>query len=697
MGRVLRWVASFLLVGVLAPAGAAAVVERPFTPRFTANEPGAIWITGSTLMTCPAAAASCAASQAGTATGAALSNNGYAMVPVDVDADPSTFSSSSSTFAPPAGYEVLFAGLYFGGRVTAGSGGAAAPNAAARGTALFKPAGGAVYAPVTGEVDDSTAITGAYVAFADVTDQVRAAGAGRYAVANVQSGTGLDRYAGWALIVVYRDPSQPLRNLTVFDGLASIGQSDPPLQVGVSGFKTPLSGPVRTSVGIAAYEGDRGSAGDRLALDGQLLSDAANPATNLFNSSVSFEGTNTVAQRLPPFVNGLGFDSDRIRADGVLGNGATTATLQASTTLDQYLIQAVTFTTDLSAPVLELDKTVADLDGGEVAPGDTLRYTLTVRNTGDDAATGVVVSDAAPPGTALAGGAATFDDLGTLAPGASATRTFDVVVDGGAPDGFAIENVARASGTGATAGRPVNAESPAVTSVVRRPPFAATLDVTPAVPTSGEPAVAEITIISAPGEPVEDAEATVVIPGADLLSGASPDLGTLTPGEPEVVRTRFRPRDSGVLRPLVVVSGAGVAPQRIALGTVRVKRGRARLTIRNRAGVSLTRRGRTVRYRIAVRAARKAAAAHGVRVCAVPGRGVRLEGRKCRSLGTLAPGRTRVLHATARVTAGAGVVRTTARASGANARTVRAAARVRVVPERARACGASAPRAHAAC
>jgi len=94
MGRVVRRVALFLLVAAVVPATAGAVVERPFVPRYSTNDQGAIWVTGSTLETCPAAAANCAASQAGTATGAALSNNNFAMVPVDVDADPATFKSS---------------------------------------------------------------------------------------------------------------------------------------------------------------------------------------------------------------------------------------------------------------------------------------------------------------------------------------------------------------------------------------------------------------------------------------------------------------------------------------------------------------------------------------------------------------------------------------------------------------------------
>ena len=439
MGRVARRVALFLLVAAVVPATAGAVVERPFVPRYSTNDQGAIWVTGSTLETCPAAAADCAASQAGTATGAALSNNNFAMVPVDVDANPATFNSSSSTFTPPAGSQVLFAGLYWGGRTSSG-GTAPAPNAAARGTALLQTPASGGYVSVTGTVADSSTAVGiesAYVAFADVTALVTAGGPGRYQVANVQSGTGLDRYAGWSLVVVYRDLALPLRNLSVFDGLATIKQNELPLQIGVSGFRTPLSGPVRTSVGLVAYEGDRGSAGDRFRLNGRDLSDAANPPNNVFNSSVSFQGTNTINQRIPPYVNALGFDSDRIVADGYLANGAASTAFEALTTLDQYQIQTVTFTTDLSSPRLVVTKSVTDLNGGDVEPGDVLRYAVTTRNDGDDAAVGVGVSDAVPAGTTLvpdsltgpggtvaAGGRSVAFAAGTLAPTASTTASW---------------------------------------------------------------------------------------------------------------------------------------------------------------------------------------------------------------------------------------------------------------------------------
>ena len=113
-----------------------------------------------------------------------------------------------------------------------------------------------------------------------------------YTVANVQSATGEDRYAGWALVVAYEAAGEPPRNLTVFDGLQSVTQGKPAVTIPVSGFQTPLSGPVRTKLGFVAYEGDRGLTGDSATLDGKVLSDKVNAANNFFNSAISVDGQN---------------------------------------------------------------------------------------------------------------------------------------------------------------------------------------------------------------------------------------------------------------------------------------------------------------------------------------------------------------------------------------------------------------------
>ena len=66
----------------------------------------------------------------------------------------------------------------------------------------------------------------------------------RTTTANVQLGTGLSdsTSGGWALVVAYGDPAAPSRNLSVFDGMQTVGSSGA-VTIPLSGFQTPLYGP----------------------------------------------------------------------------------------------------------------------------------------------------------------------------------------------------------------------------------------------------------------------------------------------------------------------------------------------------------------------------------------------------------------------------------------------------------------------
>ena len=383
------------LLALASPARA----DRGFAPRFSANAGGDIAVLGNTLETCPSPAPGCDAARAGQ--GPVLNNNGFAMERVDIDSDRATFDSSSAELRLPEGARVLFAGLYFGARTNAGTRGKAAPNAApaALRTVALKPPGRSAYERLSGELDESTEVKGAYGAFANVTAEVQRAGSGEYTVADVQSATGQDRYAGWALIVAYEAAADPPRNLTVFDGLRSVTQGKPALTIPVSGFQTPLSGAVRTKLGFVAYEGDLGLNGDGAALDGTPLADAVNPAKNFFNSGISIDGSRFTS-KAPDYVNQFGFDAKLNRIDGSLANGATAASIALKTASDQYLPQVITFATDLYAPVIRAAKTVTDLThhGGPTRPGDMLRYTVTYRNHGVEPARDFVAADELPPG-----------------------------------------------------------------------------------------------------------------------------------------------------------------------------------------------------------------------------------------------------------------------------------------------------------
>jgi uncharacterized repeat protein (TIGR01451 family) len=433
MGRSLALTVA-LVLGMISPA----LADRAFTARFSTNASGDIAIVGNTLETCPVSAADCVNARAGI--GSTLNNNSFTMERVDVDR--TGLDSSSARLTLPAGARVLFAGLYYGARTTAGTGGKAAPDASPAGLRRvdLKVPGSAVFERLSSQVDQSTDVTGAYAAFVDITSQVQRAGSGGYTVAGVQAATGMDRYAGWALVVAYEAAGDPPRNLTVFDGLQSVTQGKPALTIPVSGFQTPLSGPVRTKLGFVAYEGDRGLTGDSATLDGKPLSDPLNPANNLFNSVISTDG-HTFTDKTPDYVNQLGVDAKVLRIDGVLANGATGATIALKTSSDQYLPHVITFATDLYAPVIRATKSVVNLThpNGPTSPGDRLRYTVAYTNEGLEAARNFVAVDQLPsdttyqPGSLRISGAPAAlttptdlagDDLGEFDAAAHAVRFF---------------------------------------------------------------------------------------------------------------------------------------------------------------------------------------------------------------------------------------------------------------------------------
>ncbi len=321
-------------------------------------------------------------------------------------------------------------------------------------------------------------------------------------------GTGQDRYAGWTLVVAYHDSTQPPRNLTVFDGFASINSGNPPVNIPVSGFKTPPAGAVRTEVGFVAYEGDAGLTGDSASLDGTTLSDAANPPTNFFNSAISTLGAN-VTTKSPNFVNQLGFDAKLVTANGVIPNSATAATVQIATSGDTYFDQVISFATDLYAPIITSSKSVTNLThpGGPDRRGDVLKYTVSYTNTGADPATNFVMHDPIPTGSTYVPGSlriiagpqapasptdALGDDAGefnsaagqvvfrlgtggnattggVIAPNGTDTVTFEVRINAGDVAGQQIVNQATATFVGQTLGASFTDTSPQVTNTVAVP------------------------------------------------------------------------------------------------------------------------------------------------------------------------------------------------------------------------------------
>lgn len=408
-----RWV---LLVGVLVLwvwGWGEAQIVRPFQKRFDVLADRIdVRIVGNTLEACSSSATTTITpSQPPSPTSCATSgnNNSYTMAFVDFDGDPTTFNSSAAYLDLPAGAEVLWAGLYWGG---SRGGTFPPPDPSQIGQVRFRHGTGA-YQAITASIGD--VYTGIahpqdpYAAFAEVTDLVQNFGPGWYWVANVQASRGTitgGTYAGWSLVVVFRHPSLPLRHVSVYDGFFNQASSSPPTTITVSGFITPLSGTVRASLGFVVQEGDYATTGDYLELNAtRLAGGSVRPSNNFFNSSATAldAGRNTVrfTTLQPSYNNLLGWDFGLVAADGALAAGSTSATVTFGTNGDGYYPQALVFLVNVFIPDLKttFSKSVTDLNGGLVLPGDVLEYTVSFQNTGLDGATHVVLVDPIPAHT----------------------------------------------------------------------------------------------------------------------------------------------------------------------------------------------------------------------------------------------------------------------------------------------------------
>jgi len=118
---------------------------------------------------------------------------------------------------------------------------------------------------------------------------------------------------------------------------------------------------------------------------------------------------------------------------------------------DTPAVDDPTITPLTAEPIIEASKTdtlLVDADGsGDVTPGDTLSYSITISNTGNTEATGVVFTDPIPVNTAVVVGSVatsqgTVDSedpvqvtVGTIAAGATVTISFQVVIDSPIPAG----------------------------------------------------------------------------------------------------------------------------------------------------------------------------------------------------------------------------------------------------------------------
>ncbi|MFD9241366.1 hypothetical protein ACFV0D_05400 [Streptomyces sp. NPDC059556] len=397
-GRVLvAVVAVGLTAGSLAltAAGpAAADVVEPFGKRYDASLYGDFTTVGNTVMGCPAAPADLAARCALATSGQGSdTGNTFAMRRIDAGALGSGYGSSTGRVRIPAGAEVAYARLFWGGSdgTYKGPGGAQLKrcdlSGADAGRSPGDPtttapvirvgAGAATPVSIDSMVADPADTDGPhhYTGESDVT----AAFAGisgtdaQVAVGNIWAPDGKGCVAGWSLTVVHRFPGpDPVRaperrNVYVYGGHVLQRPSSPATTITVDGFRR-SGGPARA--GVTAYEGDRNTPGDAFLVGGRNLTEARTGTTDNF-----FLGEDDGAVA-PDLVDNLSIDAKSFDIpDSAVPQGATSADLAFATRGDTYVPSALAF----SVPVPDLEITTT-ASARSVKPGDTLTYTITAKN-----------------------------------------------------------------------------------------------------------------------------------------------------------------------------------------------------------------------------------------------------------------------------------------------------------------------------
>lgn len=135
-----------------------------------------------------------------------------------------------------------------------------------------------------------------FSAFADVTTLVQTTGNGTYTLSELDLTAVVSdplycniktNFGGWAIIVFYQNPSLPLNQLNLYDGLQYV----PPF-ISVTLPSLNVIDNAGAKIGFIAWEGDASLAvTETLSINGNPLSNALNPVNNAFNGTNSVTGS----------------------------------------------------------------------------------------------------------------------------------------------------------------------------------------------------------------------------------------------------------------------------------------------------------------------------------------------------------------------------------------------------------------------
>lgn len=328
-----------------------------------------------------------------------------------------TASSSSADLLLPGGTNTIkFARLYWGGRIN-NDVLAAVPDTLRRIKIRKGTTGGYTYIQAATANTDLYPIPGTastnYQSFIDVTNFINTNGAGTYTVADVAASTGVidagGNFAGWCIVVAYENTALQYSSIRIYDGYLNVFNGGLPntqsaVLTGLN-VDTDVNGLVNATMTAMVWEGDANlretatnPAGDYLKINNNTFSNAVNPATNMWNGTISRAGA-FVSTRNPNYTNQMGIDIDEIQVGTGYGIalGDTSLRVEFGTEADRYFPSVFSLCIGMRLPTISLDKAVADANSNTIVEsGEQLTYTLSGSNSGLATAFNCMVTDTLP-------------------------------------------------------------------------------------------------------------------------------------------------------------------------------------------------------------------------------------------------------------------------------------------------------------
>lgn len=172
-----------------------------------------------------------------------------------------------------------------------------------------------------------------FSAFTDVTAIVQAAGNGDYTLSELDISafealhySRKTNFAGWAILIVYENPSLTLNQLNIYDGLQGVPDA---LQINLSNLF--VLNNTNAKAGFIAWEGDSQLPTETFTVNGTVISNPFNPPNNVFNSTNSVTGSNQL----------YNMDLDIYEIDSYINIGDTNASIALTSFQDFIMINTV--------------------------------------------------------------------------------------------------------------------------------------------------------------------------------------------------------------------------------------------------------------------------------------------------------------------------------------------------------------------